>query len=255
MYRPIWTRPADRATSLSTMCPVPSEHVISGAGSRALAIGRLLAAAEAVGGAQDCLEAAVGYAKVREQFGRTIGTFQAIKHHLANMLVGSEAAVSTVWDAARATDNDEQFQLMAGCAATLAIPAYMRNAELNTQVHGGIGFTWEHDAHLHLRRATTLRALFGGNGPAHDVFALSREGRHSRELHRPSAGSRNPARTSSGGGCGVNRTRRSRAPRTADRNRISDAPLAQTVGSRRGRGGAIGYRGGFLRPTASSDQT
>jgi len=155
---------------------ISSEHVISGAASRALAIGRLLAAAEAVGGAQDCLDAAVGYAKVREQFGRTIGTFQAIKHHLANMLVGSEAAVSTVWDASRAADNDEQFQLMAGCAATLAIPAYMRNAELNTQVHGGIGFTWEHDAHMHLRRATTLRALFGGNGPAHDVFALTAKG-------------------------------------------------------------------------------
>lgn len=155
---------------------VPSEHVISGAAARALAVGRLLAAAEAVGGAQDCLEAAVGYAKVREQFGRTIGTFQAIKHHLANMLVGAEAAVSTVWDAARATDNDEQFQLMAGCAATLAIPAYMRNAGLNIQVHGGIGFTWEHDAHLHLRRATTLRALFGGDGPAHDVFGWAAKG-------------------------------------------------------------------------------
>jgi 3-oxochol-4-en-24-oyl-CoA dehydrogenase len=155
---------------------VTAEHVLVGAAPYALAVARLLVAAEAVGGAQDCLDAAAGYAKVREQFGRTIGTFQAIKHHLANMLVGAEAAASTVWDAARATGDDDQFRLMAGCAATLAIPAYVRNAELNIQIHGGIGFTWEHDAHLHLRRATTIRALFGGDGPAHTVFALAADG-------------------------------------------------------------------------------
>jgi 3-oxochol-4-en-24-oyl-CoA dehydrogenase len=155
---------------------VAAEDVFVGAAPHALAVARLLVAAEAVGGAQDCLDAAAGYAKVREQFGRTIGTFQAIKHHLANMLVGAEAAASTVWDAARATADDDQFRLMAGCAATLAIPAYIRNAELSIQIHGGIGFTWEHDAHLHLRRATTIRALFGGDGPAHTVFALAADG-------------------------------------------------------------------------------
>lgn len=65
---------------------------------------------------------------------------------------------------------------MAACAATLALPAYVRNAELNIQVHGGIGFTWEHDAHLHLRRAITTRGLLGGRQPAADVYTLTAKG-------------------------------------------------------------------------------
>jgi 3-oxochol-4-en-24-oyl-CoA dehydrogenase len=157
--------------------PVGAGRIIADGARAAVAFARLLTAAEAAGGAQDCLQAATAYAKVREQFGRPIGSFQAIKHHLANMLVAAEAAVATVWDAARAADgHDEEFELIAACAATLAIPAYVRNAELNIQVHGGIGFTWEHDAHLHLRRAVTLRALFGGADPPTDVFMLSRNG-------------------------------------------------------------------------------
>ena len=169
------TRRSGRVTLDSVS--VDEEHLIRGAAAYARAAGRLLVAAEAVGGAQDCLDAAREYALVREQFGRTIGTFQAIKHHLANMLVSVEAAVATVWDAARAAGADDtQFELMAGCAAVLAIPAYVRNAELNIQIHGGIGYTWEHDAHMHLRRAATLRAVFGGDTPAHDVFTLAANG-------------------------------------------------------------------------------
>jgi 3-oxochol-4-en-24-oyl-CoA dehydrogenase len=157
--------------------PITAVDVLPGAAAPALALARTIVAAEAAGGAQDCLGAAVEYAKVREQFGRTIGTFQAIKHHLANMLVAAEAALATVWDAARAAGgNDEQFTLMAACAATLALPAYVKNAELNIQVHGGIGFTWEHDAHLHLRRATTLRAVFGGSSAPAEVFTLAAKG-------------------------------------------------------------------------------
>ncbi|MCV7380872.1 acyl-CoA dehydrogenase [Mycobacterium alsense] len=157
--------------------PVAAVEALPGAAAPALSLARTIVAAEAVGGAQDCLDAAVGYAKVREQFGRTIGTFQAVKHHLANMLVAAEAALATVWDAARAVGGDDQeFALMAACATTLALPAYVKNAELNIQVHGGIGFTWEHDAHLHLRRATTLRALLGGSGAPADVYGLSAEG-------------------------------------------------------------------------------
>jgi alkylation response protein AidB-like acyl-CoA dehydrogenase len=133
------------------------DNTLPGARNAALARTRTLYAAEAVGGASDCVDSAVEYAKVREQFGRTIATFQAVKHHCANMLVAAESAVSCVWDAARAADEDEeQFRLIAAAAATLAFPAYVRNAELNIQVHGGIGFTWEHDAHLHLRRALTV---------------------------------------------------------------------------------------------------
>lgn len=153
------------------------DNVLSGAKPVALARARTLFAAEAVGGASDCVETAVEYAKVREQFGRTIATFQAVKHHCANMLVTAESAVACVWDAARAAGEDEdQFHLIAAAAATLAFPGYVRNAELNIQVHGGIGFTWEHDAHLHLRRALTLNALLGGDGPATDTFALTASG-------------------------------------------------------------------------------
>ena len=155
------------------------DNVLPGARRAALARARTLFAAEAVGGASDCVDTAVEYAKVREQFGRTIATFQAVKHHCANMLVASESAIATVWDAARAAGEDEeQFHLIAAAAATLAFSAYVRNAELNIQVHGGIGFTWEHDAHLHLRRALTLQAMLGGDGPATDVFTLTAAGIH-----------------------------------------------------------------------------
>ncbi len=154
---------------------VSAEDVLSGGRESALARARTLLAAEAVGGAADCVDAAVEYAKVREQFGRTIATFQAIKHHCANMLVAVESGIAAVWDASRAASEDlsegeAQFRLVAAAAAALALPAYARNAELNIQVHGGIGFTWEHDAHLHLRRALATTALFGGDGPPRDVF-------------------------------------------------------------------------------------
>ncbi len=150
---------------------VSAEDILPGARASALARARTLLAAEAVGGAADCVGAAVDYAKVRQQFGRTIATFQAIKHHCANMVVSAESAIAAVWDAARAASEDEQqFRLVAAVAAALAFPAYARNAELNIQVHGGIGFTWEHDAHLHLRRALVTAGLFGGDAPAGDVF-------------------------------------------------------------------------------------
>jgi 3-oxochol-4-en-24-oyl-CoA dehydrogenase len=150
---------------------IAAEDILPGARESALARVRTLLAAEAVGGASDCVDAAVDYAKVRKQFGRTIATFQAVKHHCANMLVATESAIAAVWDASRAAaEDEEQFRLIAAVAAAQAFPAYARNAELNIQVHGGIGFTWEHDAHLHLRRALVSSALFGGDAPAGDVF-------------------------------------------------------------------------------------
>ncbi|MDP7703113.1 MULTISPECIES: acyl-CoA dehydrogenase [unclassified Mycobacterium] len=156
---------------------VTDDDILPGAAASALARARTLLAAEAVGGATDCVESAVEYAKVRKQFGRTIATFQAVKHHCANMLVAAESALAAVWDAARAASEDEeQFRLVSAVAATLAFPAYARNAELNIQVHGGIGFTWEHDAHLHLRRALVTSALLGGDAPARDVFDLTAAG-------------------------------------------------------------------------------
>ncbi|OBI23127.1 acyl-CoA dehydrogenase [Mycobacterium sp. E2327] len=160
---------------------VSADDILPGARLSALARARTLLAAEAVGGSSDCVEAAVAYAKVRQQFGRTIATFQAVKHHCANMLVAAESATAAVWDASRAAEEDSsedeaQFRLAAAVAGALAFPAYARNAELNIQVHGGIGFTWEHDAHLHLRRALVTTALFGGDAPAADAFERTAAG-------------------------------------------------------------------------------
>jgi alkylation response protein AidB-like acyl-CoA dehydrogenase len=147
---------------------------LPGARARATAIARTLIAAEATGGALECVETASGYAKVREQFGRPIGMFQAVKHHCANMLVAAELATAATWDASRAAAGPlEEFELAAAIALTLAVPAFVSNASLNTQVHGGIGFTWEHDAHLLLRRATVLEALFSPSAAAADVTRLS----------------------------------------------------------------------------------
>ena len=129
-------------------------------GARALA--RTLGAAEAVGVMAACTDSAVAYAKERVQFGRTIGTFQAVKHHCADMLVAAELATAAVWDAARAVgDSLDEFDLVAAMAAHLAFGPAVHNAQMNIQVHGGIGFTWEHDAHLFLRRALVLDAVAG----------------------------------------------------------------------------------------------
>ncbi|MCB0927781.1 MAG: acyl-CoA dehydrogenase [Mycolicibacterium insubricum] len=168
---------------------VTGDDILVGARTAALAFARTLLAAEAVGGASDCVTTAVDYAKVREQFGRTIATFQAVKHHCANMLVAAESAIAVVWDAARAAaDSGPEFVLMAAAAAAEALPAYAKNAELNIQVHGGIGYTWEHDAHLHWRRALAVRGLFGGDGPAADVFDLTAAGvQRANSLDLPAA--------------------------------------------------------------------
>ena len=120
-----------------------------------------LASAEAAGIAAWCLDTAVDYAKVREQFGRPIGQFQAIKHLCADMLVHVEQAQAVAWDAARATADAEQRTLASAVAASVALEAAVSCAKSCIQILGGIGFTWEHDAHRYLRRALTLRQLFG----------------------------------------------------------------------------------------------
>jgi alkylation response protein AidB-like acyl-CoA dehydrogenase len=147
----------------------------AGARDAALALGRTLAAAEAVGGAAACTERAVAYAKQRVQFGRPIGSFQAVKHLCAQMLVDVELSTAAAWDAARAAGDDPtEARLAAATAADIALDAFVRVAERNIQVHGGIGFTWEHDAHLYLRRAHALRAVFGN--AAADVAELAMAG-------------------------------------------------------------------------------
>ncbi|OBB59506.1 acyl-CoA dehydrogenase [Mycobacterium sp. 852013-51886_SCH5428379] len=156
---------------------VAAGRVLRGAAARARTVLRILAAAEAVGVAWACLDMAVEYAKVREQFGRTIGTFQAVKHHAANMLVDAEQTTAAVWDAARADDLDGA-AFPAAVAAAHALRASVSNAQNNIQLHGGIGFTWEHDAHLYLRRARVLHAvLSAGADPLVDIVAAQRAGR------------------------------------------------------------------------------
>ena len=155
---------------------VPSERVLRGAARNARTAWRILTAAEALGVGWATLEMAVEYAKVREQFGRTIGTFQAVKHHAANMLVDVEVATAATWDAARADDLDGAW-FPAAVAAALAIRAQVSNAQNNIQLHGGIGYTWEHDAHLYLRRARTLAALMADDAdPLLDVVDGQRNG-------------------------------------------------------------------------------
>ncbi len=156
---------------------LPAERILRDAAPDATTVFRILTAAEGVGVSWAALEMAVDYAKVREQFGRTIGTFQAVKHHAANMLVAAEVATAAVWDAARADDLASAW-FPAAVAAALTIRAQVFNTQNNIQLHGGIGFTWEHDAHLYLRRARSLAALMAdGVDPLLDVVAGQRSGR------------------------------------------------------------------------------
>lgn len=155
---------------------LPKDRVIRGAARHARTVFRILAAAEAVGISWACLEMAVEYAKVREQFGRTIGTFQAVKHHAADMLVDAEQTTAATWDAARADDLDSA-RFPAAVAASHAVRAQVANAQKNIQLHGGIGYTREHDAHLYLRRARTLAALLADGGdPLVDIVEAQRNG-------------------------------------------------------------------------------
>ena len=137
---------------------------------------RLLFSAEAVGIARECTEQAAAYAKERHQFGRPIAMFQAVKHHCANMLVATELATGNVWDAARTEPGSDELSAAAAAAATLAIPAADLCAQLNIQVHGGIGFTWEHDAHLFLRRATALESVISVDAASAALTDLHRAG-------------------------------------------------------------------------------
>jgi alkylation response protein AidB-like acyl-CoA dehydrogenase len=167
--------PTRRAARVSlTGAPVT---VLPGASTTLRDLARTILAAEATGVARECTELAAAYAKDRVQFGRPIATFQAVKHHCSNMLVATELATSAVWDAARAAGGDaDQFTFSAAVAATLAGPAADLCANLNTQVHGGIAYTFEHDAHLFMRRAAVLRALLDPDGAATDVTDLTRQG-------------------------------------------------------------------------------
>ena len=151
--------------------------VLPGARRLLTDVARAVLAAEAAGIAAETTERAAGYAKIRQQFGRPIATFQAVKHHCANMLVATELATAAVWDAGRAgLGGGDQLSFTAAIAAVLAGSAAVGNANLSIQVHGGIGFTWEDDAHLYLRRAAAIVAVLDTGAAAIEVTDLVRRG-------------------------------------------------------------------------------
>ncbi len=167
----------DLSRRFGTVLDVPTDQQLLVPGLTEATVRRTavtFAAAEASGVARWCLETAVAYAGVREQFGRPIGSFQAVKHLCAEMLETAESVTAAAWDAAsaaqRGTAGDEaQWALAADVAGVVALDGAVRNAQACIQVLGGIGFTFEHDAHLYLRRATALRNLLGSS----DRFAAS----------------------------------------------------------------------------------
>jgi alkylation response protein AidB-like acyl-CoA dehydrogenase len=179
------TRRLGRVTATDVV--VPADHQLSGLAPGAVAnLAAVIFCAEAIGIAGWAVSTAAEYAKLRHQFGRPIGQFQAVKHRCARMLVEAEQAAAVVWDAARAMDDaaaDENTardnaghettghettgrDFAVAAAASLAADAAVSCVHECIQVLGGIGYTWEHDAHLYYRRAMTLRALLAAACPA-----------------------------------------------------------------------------------------
>jgi alkylation response protein AidB-like acyl-CoA dehydrogenase len=171
---PMTTLDPTRAMAVLTFDQVPA--VLIGAEgqagklmSRVLDLASVALAAEQAGGARRCLEMSAEYAKTRYQFGRPIGSFQAVKHKCADMLVRVELAEATAREAARLADEDAaEFPVAAATAHICCSTGYMFAAAENIQVHGGIGFTWEHPAHLYFRRAKSSELLFGGPAVYHE---------------------------------------------------------------------------------------
>ncbi|HEY2507607.1 MAG TPA: acyl-CoA dehydrogenase family protein [Streptosporangiaceae bacterium] len=130
--------------------------------SRVLDVAAIAQAAEQLGGAQRVLDMAVAYAKVRHQFGRPIGSFQAIKHRCADLLLEVESLRSAVQYAAAAVAEDSsEVPMVASLVKAYASDVYFHVAAENIQIHGGIGFTWEHDAHLYFKRAKASELFLG----------------------------------------------------------------------------------------------
>ncbi|MFJ3707350.1 acyl-CoA dehydrogenase [Streptomyces sp. NPDC090053] len=151
---------------------VPADRMLALDDTLVTDLAAVLFAAEACGTAAWALHTATEHAKVREQFGRPIGQFQAVKHLCADMLLRVEQARALTWDAARAADDRPEVRgLVAALAAGAALDAAYSCAKDCIQILGGIGFTWEHDAHIHLRRALVARQLLGA-GDTHRARAV-----------------------------------------------------------------------------------
>ncbi|MGB8330851.1 MAG: acyl-CoA dehydrogenase family protein [Polyangiales bacterium] len=157
---------------------VPADAIVGEEGhgwglcERVLDLARIALAAEQVGAAEMCLEMSVEYAKVRKQFDRPIGSFQAIKHKCADMLMMVESARSAaLYASALAGQGDNDLQEAASGAKAFCSDTLFHCAAENIQIHGGIGFTWEHPAHLYFKRAKATEALFGDPSFHRERFA------------------------------------------------------------------------------------
>ena len=153
-----------RRVAAVTLGDAPGVVVAGGrrAIDRARDAGLVLLAADAYGGARRCLDMTVEYALTREQFGQPIGGFQGVKHQLADLATELEPALSLWWYAAHAYDHiPERLERHAALAKAHLTDLYDRAARVATELHGGIGFTWEYDLHLWFRRAVFDRAFLG----------------------------------------------------------------------------------------------
>jgi alkylation response protein AidB-like acyl-CoA dehydrogenase len=169
----------DHSRSLAriTLAGTPA-RVLAGDGAAALAAARDLAnlalASESAGAMKACLDMTSSYARIRVAFGQPIGAFQAVKHRLADMEKSWELGNAALRDAARAGDADPaRFSVAAAVARVLLASAYAEAAVDTVQLHGGIGFTWEHDAHLYYKNGLSNKVLLGGPGDQLDQLADS----------------------------------------------------------------------------------
>jgi alkylation response protein AidB-like acyl-CoA dehydrogenase len=173
----------DQTRKLATLdfTGVPATLIgAAGAGSavlsRTLDVAAIALAAEQLGGAQRALDMTVEYLKVRHQFGRPIGSFQALKHRCADLLLEVESLRSAVqYAAAAVAENSTEIPVVASLVKAYASDVYFHVAAENIQMHGGIGFTWEHDAHLYFKRAKSSE-LFLGDASYHREHLATRIG-------------------------------------------------------------------------------
>lgn len=166
--------PLDPLTPIHRVTELPGGEVLAGSDVTAWRrAGAVLTAAFQVGMAHACVEAATEYSLARRQFDRPIGSFQAIKHMLADALVRAEVARTAVHAAAVTLDDPEvgDVERAVAGAKLLAGEAALKNAKTSLQVHGGMGFTWEVDVHLYLKRAWLLNTVFGSPGAHADAIA------------------------------------------------------------------------------------
>jgi alkylation response protein AidB-like acyl-CoA dehydrogenase len=174
--RPVRTLDLSRPQAVVTFAGAPAQRLTTGGTgervlARALDVALVALAAEQLGGAQACLDLTVAYVRERSQFGRAVGSFQAVKHTCADLLMRVETARSAVARAVRPDLAEAELAEAAAVAAVWCAEAFAVVAAECMQLHGGMGFTWEHDAHLYFRRARADAALLGG--PAHHKERLA----------------------------------------------------------------------------------